>query len=108
VRTPIQTWSNNGPIHAGIYRVLVFLIPRTQATALNLCHLLQPDVAAVRNTNAALRNEAPRKGLLGLIDKIAGGEPSLRSANPFENQPEDASNVLVRQYTLDVRAPAEN
>jgi hypothetical protein len=108
VRTPIQTWSNNGPIHAGIYRVLVFLIPRTQATALNLCHLLQPDVAAVRNTIAALRNETSRKGLLGLIDKIAGGEPSLRSANPFENQPEDASNVLVRQYTLDVRAPAEN
>lgn len=108
VRTPIQTWSNDGPIHAGIYRVLVFAIPRTQATALNLCHLLQPDVAAARKTIVTLRNKVTRKGLLGLIDKIAGGEPSLRTANPFENQPEDASNVLVRQYTLDVRAPAEN
>ena len=107
LRTTIRTWTANGPSHAGLHRVLVFAIPRTQTSALNLCHLLQPDAEAARREVVALRNAGARKGLLGLLDKVASAEPSLRSANPFEDSPGDASSVLVRQFTLDVRPPSE-
>lgn len=105
LRTTIRTWTATGPSHAGLHRVLVFAIPRTQTSGLNLCHLLQPDAESARREVVALRNAGARKGILGLLDKVASAEPSLRSANPFEDSREEASSVLVRQYTLDVRPP---
>ena len=104
--TPIKTWTAAGPTFAGIHRVLVFAIPRTQTTGLSLCHLLQQDMASARRDVVALRNTSRRKGFLGMLDRIAAAEPALR-ANPFEDSPEDAASVVVRQFTLDVRPPAE-
>lgn len=104
--TPMQTWTANGPTYTGIHRVLVFALPRTQTTGLSLCHLVQPDVASARREVVALRNKSNRKGFLGMLDRIAAAEPALR-ANPFEDSPEDAASVVVRQFTLDVRPPAE-
>lgn len=108
LRTTVRTWSANGPNHTGIHRVLVFAIPRTQSTALNLCHLLQPDTESARKEVVALRSAGARKGFLGLLDRVAAAEPSLRGgANPFEDSPEETSSVIVRQFTLDVRPPLE-
>ncbi|MBX9760656.1 MAG: caspase family protein, partial [Beijerinckiaceae bacterium] len=106
--TTVRTWTATGPSHAGLHRVLVFAIPRTQTSALNLCHLLQPDAEAARREVVALRNAGGRKGLLGLLDRVASAEPNLRSANPFEDSPEESASILVRQYTLDVRPPVES
>lgn len=104
--TPIETWTANGPTYTGIHRVLVFALPRTQTAGLSLCHLLQPDVESARREVVALRSAGGRKGFLGMLDRVAGAEPALR-ANPFEESPSDASSVVVRQFTLDIRPPAE-
>ncbi|MFN3892317.1 MAG: caspase domain-containing protein [Beijerinckiaceae bacterium] len=109
LRTPLQTWTRSGPSYTGPHRVLIFAIPRTQTAAPNLCHLLQPDVASARKEVVALRSKGARPGLLGLLDRVASSDPSLRGgANPFEDSPQDASSVVVRQFTLDLRPPAEN
>lgn len=104
--TPIQTWTSRGPTYTGVHRVLVFALPRTQTTGLSLCHLQQPDVESARREVVALRKPGGRNGFLKMLDRIASAEPALR-ANPFEESPSEASSVVVRQFTLDVRPPAE-
>jgi hypothetical protein len=106
LRTPVQTWDRNGPSHTGQYRVLVFALPRQERFPPSLCHLTQSSVESARAEVVANRSAAgSRKGFASLLERAALVDASLRTANPFEDDPAENNSVVVRQFVLDFLPP---
>lgn len=103
LRTILRSHTANGPSHTGLYRVVVFALPRNERMPPNLCHLLQASAEAARAEAIATRNAATAKGFAALLQRVALLDPGLRNVNPFEA--DEATKAVVRLFSLDLRAP---